>query len=139
MREKFYKNLLAAVIIMLVVAPVFALALPVQAQGDANELLWGNQENNVAGNLGLGAKDPRAIVAGIINIALGFLGIVAVVIIILGGFKWMTAGGNEDKVAESKKLITAGIIGMVIVLAAWGIATFVINQLYNATGANVAI
>ncbi len=137
MREKFYKNLLAAVIIMLVVAPVFTLALPAQA-ADANELLWGNQENNVAGNLGLGNKDPRAIMAGIINIALGFLGIVAVVIIILGGFKWMTAGGNEDKVSESKKLITAGIIGMVIVLAAWGIATFVINQLYNATGANVA-
>jgi len=138
MREKFYKNLLAAAIIMLIMAPVFALALPAQAV-DANELLWGNQEENVKGNLGLGEKDPRAIMAGVINIALGFLGIVAVVIIILGGFKWMTAGGNEDKVAESKKLITAGIIGLVIVLAAWGIATFVINQLYNATGANEAI
>ncbi|MFH0956085.1 MAG: hypothetical protein V1801_02650, partial [Candidatus Falkowbacteria bacterium] len=72
---------------------------------------------------------PRAIAAQVINIILGFLGIVAVIIILLGGFKWMTAGGNEDKVGEAKKLITAGIIGLVIILAAFAIATFVLTQL----------
>lgn len=133
MREKIYKNLLAAAMIMLIITPAFVLALPVQAV-DANSLLWGNQEANVAGNIGLNAKDPRAIAASVINIALGFLGIVAVVIIILGGFKWMTGGGNEDKVAEARKLITAGIIGLIIILAAWGIAKFVIDKLYTATG-----
>jgi len=132
MREKLYKNLLAAVMIILIMAPAFALALPVQAV-DANELLWGNKESEVAGNIGLGNKDPRAVIASIIQVALGFLGIIAVVIILLGGFKWMTAGGNEEKVEESKKLITAGIIGLVIVLAAWGIAKFVIDNLYTAT------
>jgi small-conductance mechanosensitive channel len=45
----------------------------------------------------------------------------------------MTAGGNEDKVAESKKLLGAGVIGLAIVLAAWSVATFVINSIYNAT------
>jgi hypothetical protein len=52
---------------------------------------------------------------------------------LLGGFKWMTAGGNEDKVGEAKKLITAGIIGLVIILAAFAIATFVLSQLLSAT------
>jgi len=37
-------------------------------------------------------------ITGIIKIGLSLLGIIAVVIILAGGFKWMTAGGNEDKV-----------------------------------------
>jgi hypothetical protein len=51
----------------------------------------------------------------------------------LGGFKWMTAGGNEDKVGEAKKLIVAGIIGLVIILGSFAIATFVLTQLTAAT------
>ena len=138
MREKIYKNLLATAMIMLIMAPAFALALPVQAVDkvdNANNLLWGGKQDVVEGNLGLGNKDPREMIASVINVALGFLGIIAVVIILLGGFKWMTAGGNEDKVAEARKLITAGIIGLIIILAAWGIAKFVINALYEKTGA----
>ena len=135
MREKIYKNLLATAMIILIMAPAFALALPVQAVDNANNLLWGGKQDVVEGNLGLGNKDPREMIASVINVALGFLGIIAVVIILLGGFKWMTAGGNEDKVAEARKLITAGIIGLIIILAAWGIAKFVINALYEKTGA----
>ena len=71
--------------------------------------------------------------ARIINVALGLLGIIAVVIILAGGFKWMTAGGNEDKVAEARKLIFAGIIGLAIILSAWAIARFVIENLATAT------
>ncbi len=82
----------------------------------------------------LGSRDPRRIIASIINTAMMFLGIIAVVIILLGGFKWMTAAGNEEKVEEAKKLMGAGVIGLVIILASWGIASFVLNQLVNATG-----
>ncbi|MDD5071279.1 MAG: hypothetical protein PHQ42_00920 [Patescibacteria group bacterium] len=137
MKEKFFKNLLIAALIMLVMAPAFALALPAQAQIDseADDLLWGGYQTDVGDELKLGEEDPRVIIASVINVALGFLGIIAVIIILLGGFKWMTAGGNEDKVAEARKLISAGIIGLIIILAAWGIARFVIEKLYTATGA----
>ena len=83
--------------------------------------------------LDLGDEDPRTIIARIINMAMLFLGIIAVVIILAGGFKWMTAGGNEDKVSEAKKLMSAGIVGIVIVLAAWGIANFILDRLVDAT------
>ena len=65
--------------------------------------------------------------------ALSLLGIIAVVIILAGGFKWMTAGGNEDKVGEARKMIFSGIIGLAIILSAWAIALFVLNQLNKAT------
>lgn len=114
-------------------AVVVSAPLPVAAANE--ELLWGNEFNQTAvqGELGLGNRDPRAIVASVVRIILGFLGIVAVIIILLGGFKWMTAGGNEEKVGEARKLIVEGIIGLVIILAAFGIATFVINSLLKAT------
>lgn len=114
-------------------ASIASAPLPVAAAD--NNLLWGNEFNSsqVQGELGLGNRDPRAIVASVVRIILGFLGIVAVIIILLGGFKWMTAGGNEEKVGEARKLIVQGIIGLVIILAAFGIATFVINSLLTAT------
>ena len=85
-------------------------------------------------NIGVGQDtDLKATIVSIINIILGFLGIIAVIIILAGGFKWMTAAGNEDKVGEARKMITQGVIGLVIIFAAWGIASFVINQLYSAT------
>ena len=90
---------------------------------------------NYAGNIGLGTEDPRTMIQLIVNLILTFLAIIAVIVILLGGFKWMTAGGNEDKVGEAKKLLIAGIIGLAIVLAAWGIALFVINQMLNISGA----
>ena len=79
--------------------------------------------------VGYTEKDPRAIIAGIIKIALGFLGTIAVVIILIGGFKWMTAGGNEENVAAAKQFIYAGIIGLVIILAAYAVANFAVTQL----------
>jgi uncharacterized membrane protein YqaE (UPF0057 family) len=82
----------------------------------------------------LGNKDPRTMVTQIINVLLTLLGIVAVIIVLLGGFKWMTAGGNEDKVGEAKKILGAGVIGLVLILAAWGIAAFILNTLMDATG-----
>ena len=128
------KKVVVMAMALLILTPAFMVALPVQAELTG----WGDAANNadsasISTEIGLGTKDPRAIAASVIQIILGFLGIIAVVIILLGGFKWMTAGGNEDKVGEAKKLITAGIIGLVIILASWGIATFVLTNLINAT------
>ena len=45
----------------------------------------------------------------------------------------MTAAGNEDQTADGKKAITNGVIGLVIIFAAWGIASFVISSLQSST------
>jgi hypothetical protein len=66
---------------------------------------------------------------------LGFLGIIAVILILYGGFKWMTAAGDEGNIDTAKKIIAAGVIGLVIILAAFGISQMVMSELYSATGA----
>ncbi|MCX6797946.1 MAG: pilin [Candidatus Falkowbacteria bacterium] len=126
-KKLLVKNLLSLAIVMFLILPVFAFVRSASAVIDP-----GTQE--IAQEIQLGSDDPRLIVARIINTAMLFLGIIAVVLILIAGFKWMTAGGNEDKVSEAKKLMGAGIIGLVIILAAWGIAQFVLDKLIVATG-----
>lgn len=84
-------------------------------------------------SIGLGTQDVRTTASQIIKVALGLLGVVAVVIILIGGFTWMTAGGNTEKVDEAKKWIFSGIIGLAIILSAYAIAFFVLKQLTIAT------
>ena len=97
---------------------------------------FGLGNDDAASGLGLGDTDLDDAVVDLINVLLGFLGLIAVVIILICGFRWMTAGGNEDKVAEARKTIFAGIIGLAIILFAWGITTFVVEQLGKAIGAD---
>lgn len=87
---------------------------------------------NYATAIGLGTQDVRTTISGIIRAFMGLLGIVAVVIVLLGGFKWMTSQGSEEKVEEAKKLIISGVIGLIIIIAAYAIASFAINAITNA-------
>lgn len=87
----------------------------------------------VQSSISLSGGDVRQTAGRIINVALGFLGIIAVVIVLLGGFKYMVSGGSEEKTSEAKKLIVSGIIGLAIILSAWAITSFVITNLVQAT------
>lgn len=99
------------------------------------------QETNVAGlttgfaaRAGFATTDIRVTIASIIRIVLGFLGIVAVAIIIYGGFIYMTAAGNEEKIAKAKRIIRDAVIGLLIVLASFAITQFIIGRLLAGMG-----
>ena len=61
------------------------------------------------------------------NGIIGFLGLIFLVLIIWGGFKWMTAQGNEEQVSKAKKVIINAALGLAIVLLARIITTLFIN------------
>lgn len=82
---------------------------------------------------GLGQADLQQTIASLIRVGLTFLGVIAVVIMLYGGFKWMTAGGTEERVTEAKRLMIAGVIGLGIILSAYAISSFVINAIVGAT------
>ena len=129
--KKISKHLIAFAILALLVLPIVAVNKALAA--DANNTFGIDTVNtSLNGSLGQQGTDPRTVIANIINIALGFLGVIAVGIILFGGFKWMTATGNEDKVEEAKKVLSAGVIGLLIVLSSWALATYAIGALYNA-------
>jgi hypothetical protein len=110
---------------------VAAFTLPALAAGGltANDL----GVNAIQSEIKLGSGDVRQTAARIINVALGFLGILSVIIVLLGGFKYMLSGGSTEKTDEARKLIVSGIIGLAIILSAWAITGFVIGRLIAAT------
>ncbi len=92
--------------------------------------------NEIGEEIALPTQDPRIVAARIIRVALGFLGIVAFAIVLYGGFVWMTAAGNEERIAKAKKVLTSAVIGLVIIIFAFSITQFVLNRLMEATGAS---
>lgn len=88
-------------------------------------------------DLGLGTTTLSELIKGIIQVILGFLGVIAVLIILWGGFIWMTAVGEPDKVDKAKKMIYSGIIGLIIIFASYAIASFVFSQLQTITGTTI--
>lgn len=65
----------------------------------------------------------------IINVCLGLLGIIFIVLIILAGFKWMTAQGSEEEVKSAKASLKTAIIGLIITLSAYAIWEFIATYL----------
>ncbi len=93
---------------------------------------------NLGQRSGLSQNNVQTTAAQIINISLGFLGILCVSLLVYAGFLWMTALGDEAKIEKAKKTIWAAVIGLIIILSSWAITRFVLESSYNATTGNRA-
>lgn len=126
-----------AVASLLTVGVTALVAIPAFAAGSAD---YGtipslsSINKGVSGSAVFGSSNLSEIIAGVISVILGFLGVITVLIILWGGFIWMTAAGEPDKVDKAKKMIYSGIIGLVIIFAAYAIANFVMSAIGTATG-----
>lgn len=74
------------------------------------------------------------ILGRIISVLLGFLGVLFIGLVVYAGFLYLTDQGAGENVKKAKKLLTTSIIGLVIVVAAYAIATYVIGAM-TAVGA----
>ena len=85
---------------------------------------------------GLTTADIKIVAGSIIQLFLGLLGLIALVIILIAGFKWMTSGGNEEKISEARKMLGAAVIGLLIILASYAITSFILESMQNALNDN---
>lgn len=90
--------------------------------------------DNVGASIGLAAPNFSVLLVNLVNWILGLLGVIAVAMIILGGFQWLISGGNEDSVTAAKKTIGNAVIGIIVVLLAWAVVHFTIGTIENASG-----
>lgn len=116
-----FAHYLKPLIIATLVVVVLGLAVPALAQDQ-----FGVDQ---AGFDILQRPDPGMglgeFIVRIVQWILGFLAVVVVGIIAYGGFVWMTAGGNPDRVARAKKIIVNGLIGLAIILASYAIVSII--------------
>ena len=80
---------------------------------------------------GCSGDDINDIVSKIINAIIFVIGIVAVVMIVLGGISYATSQGDPSKVKKGKDTILYGIIGLIVALLAFAIVNFVLGALQN--------
>ncbi len=88
----------------------------------------------VAQQAGFGSSTLEDIVINTIKIILGFLGLAAVLITLYGGYIWMSSGGNLEKITKAKKTLSAGVVGLAIVLSAFSIAHFIFGIFDDVMG-----
>ncbi len=87
-----------------------------------------------AAGTGLKAAQPAAVIGSIIGYALSFIGVIFMVLILYGGYLWMTSYGDSQKVDKAKDLITGAVIGLVIIIAAYTITNFVVGAILGSVG-----
>ena len=88
---------------------------------------------DVAGeSAGLQKEDPRQYIGRVISIVLGFMGMLFLVLIVYAGYVRLTSHGEEDRIKKSTSTAVAAMLGLVIVLLAYGITKFVTSRVYNA-------
>lgn len=117
----------------LVLLPLF---LPAAVQAiDIGDI---EEEMQEVGDTGFGTsggpQDITTTIGTIISVVLGILGIIFLVLAVYAGFLWMTSQGNEEKVKKAQQILTTSVIGLVITLAAYAIADFVVSEAIEATG-----
>ena len=74
------------------------------------------------------------IVGSVINILLGLLGILLFGYLLYAGFLWMTSGGSEDNVKKAQTMIKNAVIGLLIIVSAYAISSFVLDKLMVISG-----
>lgn len=75
-------------------------------------------------------------IAQIVKLVLGFLGVIFLILIIMAGFKWMTAGGAGNQVKEAQTSLTNATIGLAIILFSYLITNYVVFSLFDILAKN---
>jgi hypothetical protein len=130
-KKKYFLGFFLLVLCLALVLPAKAALLDAWSDPFSDQQIGYNALSAIE----MGRKDPRVIVANVIQVMMGFLGVLAVGLVLYGGFIWMTAHGDDQKVLKAKKILQQASIGLAIILSAFAIATYVVRVLSGATGA----
>ncbi|HLC89912.1 MAG TPA: hypothetical protein VJG65_03045 [Patescibacteria group bacterium] len=129
------RNLKLIILAFLVIASFgfsyFALSAAPQEQvktgldvtaGQAGISDAGSEEPDLANILGL-----------VVNYLFGVIGIVFLTFILIGGYLWMSATGNEDRIKKAKTFILNALFGLITVFMAYALVWLILNALKGAT------
>jgi hypothetical protein len=120
---------------------VILFAPMASAQGGLQETI--NQDLDlIAEQSELPQSNLISIIGGIIKAIMGFLGVIALILVLYGGFLYMTSGGEPAKVDKAKQVLINATIGLVIILSAYAITAFIFDSLLGdhdgGGGVNIA-
>ncbi len=101
---------------------VFSFSTPALAQ-------YGLEETAKAADLSTESGDLPSAIGSFISIALGVLGVIFLCLMLYAGWLWMTAMGDNKKVQTAKDLIIAAVSGIIVIVLAYAVTSFVLDKL----------
>lgn len=125
---KMKKKLVIIFIFLTLVLPALSLA---DWKDD-----WGGLKTTAQDGAGLKYIDIALFIGFIIRAVLSTVGVIILIFMVYGGYLWMASGGNEQMVKKAKDILTNAAIGLIIVLAAYAITTFVVRGITGAIQSN---
>jgi len=69
------------------------------------------------------------IIARIIKVVLGLIGVLALIMFIYGGITWMTSGGNVEAVKRGKNTLVWAVLGLAVVFFAYSLVNFILTRI----------
>lgn len=125
---KFFK------LYILAVGLIFSVASPVAVGAVDTRSL----EEQIAGKAGYATVGVNEFtlsetIGRVIKVVLGFVGTLFFALTVYAGYLWMTASGNEDQVTKAKDVLKMAVIGIIIVVAAYSITTYVLIFMAQST------
>jgi hypothetical protein len=132
--EKYTKK--KYLIALFFVLGVIAVLTSARITGVCAQGLWDIQQGReeIADVYHSDPKNPtdlRVVAVNGIKLFLTFVRIILLIYILVAGFKWMTAAGNQDRVSEARKQIGNAVIGIIIILAAYVITSFLTTCVFQ--------
>jgi len=128
----FARLLTLGVLAVLMVSALFVLVPNHVSAADAVTTISQGLNTAAEGTYSTELNVPK-FVGNMIRTLLAATGIVFLIITVYAGILYMTAQGDETKVKKAKSMLTSAVIGLIIILAAYSIAGFVVKSLVNAT------
>lgn len=118
------KVLVAVMCLAMAFTVVSPVSLPVYADAK-DEVKKGADMTNSGGSA---KQDLPDVITTIINVMLFIAGALAVIMIIYGGIRYITAHGDEKQVKVAKDTIVYSVVGLIIAIIAYALVTFIFNR-----------
>ncbi|MFA6322204.1 MAG: pilin [Candidatus Buchananbacteria bacterium] len=142
MKKKLFLNIFIFTILsltLLTTATPAALGVTTNLIDSETQSKMNTQTQGFLEGSGLSTKMTlNILISSVVKIVLSLLGLIFFILIIYAGFLWMTAMGNQEKIDKAQSIIKAAVIGLVLVLSAYLITYFVIDNALRATQQNNA-
>ena len=135
---KSFKKAISSLLLVPAIALSLGLFAPTVANAQAcNEAASGGLAAGAECSKGAGTANSlfggEGIFTLIVNILLYIIGAIAVIMLIIGGIRYVTSGGNATAVTAAKNTILYAIVGIIIALLAYAIVNFVLTSFAPAT------
>jgi hypothetical protein len=130
MNKKLFNLTSRLSLLPVLLAPGAVMAAPVRGIDNADDPF-----NAIGGQItgGVGNAELPKVIGNVIDVVLGTAAIILVATFFYAGFLYFTAQDSEDKTEKAKTIMKNTVIGLVLVMASFAIARFVIQQVLGVT------